>query len=660
MRIAIAGWLGVAGVVAGFAACSNGNDVAGTVGDDGGGAADDGGNLGDVINANGMGCTGDLQKVVDKDGNVVQNCAPDLGCYGGQCIDACQAAALSHGSIGCDFLIPTPIVHLDGTGVQPCFAAMVANNWPKEVHVTLHRDGQPLDVSAAGRVVGAGSDATTWAAFGAGGIPQDQVGVVFLSSDPTAATHLSIPQPSGPAIPFDWPLTCPVTPAVNDYTIAIGPNVNLYTQAMDTTRGKAFHLHTDYPVSLYDIAPYGGAMSFTPSAELLLPTTAYGTNYVVMTVPYGNASGNQYVQIVATQDQTTVKITPTRGIQPGTDGTPGVPVNTTGTYVLNAGEYLQLANSFDPNQNSIPPEPSGYWANMEISGSPIQSDKPVAVFTGDTDIFSWSSTSDKYQGRPYGGAADGAHQQLAPVSALGSIYVAAPPATRRSDGNEEALNYRIVGTADETTLTYDPPVPNAPTTLSLGQRVDFEATGAFTIASQDVQHPFAIAQVLAGGFVLSGSRPGVTPNLPIVSYFHDSSNIDMYTNHGLGDPDFVMMFPPPQWLTHYTFFTDPTYGLTTLTFMRSKSNGAFKDVNLDCLGVITGWQPVDAADSYEYSRVDIWNSAQSVGGCTNGRHYASSEGPFGLVVWGMDAFSSYGYPAGGNVGSLNKVVVPVR
>src|SRR5262249_1375410 len=33
-------------------------------------------------------------------------------------------------------------------------------------------------------------------------------------------------------------------------------------------------------VSAYDILPYGGALSYLPSAELLLPTTAWGTNYV--------------------------------------------------------------------------------------------------------------------------------------------------------------------------------------------------------------------------------------------------------------------------------------------------------------------------------------------------------------------------------------------
>ena len=44
--------------------------------------------------------------------------------------------------------------------------------------------------------------------------------------------------------------------------------------------------------------------------------------------------------------------------------------------------------------------------------------------------------------------------------------------------------------------------------------------------------------------------------------------------------------------------------------------------------------------------------------CQNGPHTASSKGPFGLTVWGEDSAASYGYPAGGNLATINSVVVP--
>ena len=97
--------------------------------------------------------------------------------------------------------------------------------------------------------------------------------------------------------------------------------------------------------------------------------------------------------------------------------------------------------------------------------------------------------------------------------------------------------------------------------------------------------------------------------------------------------------------------------------MRAKRGGAFQDVTIDCLGKLSGWKPVDSADTYEYTRVDLLRAVPpgtmpDAGACTNGRHQATSTGPFGLVVYGLDTFSSYGYPAGGNAAVLSGVVVP--
>jgi len=67
---------------------------------------------------------------------------------------------------------------------------------------------------------------------------------------------------------------------------------------------------------------------------------------------------------------------------------------------------------------------------------------------------------------------------------------------------------------------------------------------------------------------------------------------------GQGDADFVRLVPPLQYLFHYVFFTDPTYPFTTLTVVRRKKDGAFAEVSLECLGTVTGWQPVGATGEY--------------------------------------------------------------
>ena len=240
---------------------------------------------------------------------------------------------------------------------------------------------------------------------------------------------------------------------------------------------------------------------------------------------------------------------------------------------------------------------------------------------------------------------DGTHAQIAPVQAMGNDYAVAPYATRRADLMEESIAYRIVGVVNGTMLTYDPPVASAPASIGLSQPIDFQAAGAFRVQSQDKNHPFAIAQVMSTGNVLPAFRT-------------DCATIQFQTlPKTCGDEDFVPLLPPAQFLSKYVFFTDPTYSTTTLEVVRARTASGFHDVTVDCLGTIGGWSPVDSADQFEYARPDLVRALVGVGSCANGRHEASSAGPFGLIVYGLDTYSSYGYPAGGNAAVLSGVVV---
>jgi hypothetical protein len=79
----------------------------------------------------------------------------------------------------------------------------------------------------------------------------------------------------------------------------------------------------DVPVSAYDIYPFGGADSYTPSATLLMPTTAWGTSYLAIVPPQGTAPNNgRWMQILASADQTTVQMVPKAALPTG----PGVTV----------------------------------------------------------------------------------------------------------------------------------------------------------------------------------------------------------------------------------------------------------------------------------------------------------------------------------------------
>ena len=124
----------------------------------------------------------------------------------------------------------------------------------------------------------------------------------------------------------------------------------------------------------------------------------------------------------------------------------------------------------------------------------------------------------------------------------------------------------------------------------------------------------------------------------------------------LGDDDWVVLVPPQQYLRYYPFFVDPTYGTSTLVVVRAQGDAGFQDVELACMGAITGWQPVGAEGRYEVAHVELFRgSTASVPACATSQHLATSDAPFGIMVWGIDSFASYGYPAGGNLQTINEV-----
>jgi hypothetical protein len=465
--------------------------------------------------------------------------------------------------------------------------------------IAVTRTGMTYDATTFGRIPVAGAPESSWTPVPATGVPPGEVAVLFLEENPSTS------------------FKCPVPPALSTATAVQGTGV-----------GAAWHIVTGAPVSAYDILPYGGASSLLPSAELLFPTSAWGTNYITV-VPKLASGGNdsepgpQWGQILAMTNGTQVKVVPTVALPAGT-GVVAAPANAVTTFTLNAGEFIQWQNPYTFAAPGAAP--------MEMSGSILSSNFPIAFMAGNGYLCLGSSTDTA------GGGCDSGHQQIAPVSALGNEYAPAPYTTRRADLMPESLPYRIVGTVNGTTLVYDPPVVGAPSTLSLGQYVDFEATGAFDVKSQDAMHPFYLGQMMTGCEVTSGSRP---------------------PGGCIGDEEYVNVMPPAQFLSSYVFFTDPTYPTTTFTLVRNKGPSGFADVTIDCMPApLTGWQPVGTSGKNEWTTVDLIRGGTGTGTCTNGPHSAKSTAPFGLTVWGLASFASYGYPAGTNIAPINTVVIP--
>lgn len=531
-------------------------------------------------------CSADLKKITC-DGAIVMACTGDQACLAGQCSnDPCGAAQAAKSSYGCDYYALKPDIISAVRGA--CFASFVANTWTVPVHITLFYDGKPLQGDFIRIPQGQGASLTYLPYDPAVGLPVGEVAAVFLSHDS---------QGQG--------LKCPFPPAIDAPTGVMGSGF-----------GKAFHLTTDRPVVAYTILPFGGASAQATSASLLLPTSAWDTNYVAISAfPKAQTFGPAVpsIDVLAKEDNTTVTLLPGVAVVGG-GGIAATPANQPVVYKLQAGQYLQIAQK------------------EELTGAPIQSDKPVGLWGAASCL---SVPVDV----PF---CDSAHQQIPPVRALGSRYALVRYRNRASAmGQEEAPPWRLVGAVDGTTLQWKPGPPlGAPLTLKSGESAMFDAAGPFEVSSQDADHPFYLAQYMTGS--------------------------EMYGGHE-GDPEWVNVVPVDQFLDSYVFFADPTYSETSLVVVRRKSliTMQFEPVNLDCAGPIAGWLPL--GDELEYTRVDlVTGDFKDVGTCSNGRREMNSAAPFGVTVWGWGTLGvspsthdvSYAYPAGASVQAINQVFVP--
>jgi hypothetical protein len=579
------------------------------IGGEGGGTASSSG-VGGGFTVDGMvcedRCTNDLKKVVKCNGDVKQECMSDQGCYDAECIaDPCVAADKSKSSYGCDYwALKTGLLD---KAEGACFAAYVANTWSTAVNIDVDYKGQKLDVATFAYIPkGQGSsecppnmpseNCITYEPYDAAkGLGVGEVAILFLARNPSGFVP-----------------NCPKPAAILEETGVSG-----------TGMGDAFHIKTDKPVVAYQILPYGGGISAFTSATLLLPTSAWDINYIAINAyKQGtiDTKAQPLIDILAQEDGTEVKIVPGVDIVGG-NGIPMTAANTQAVYTLNRGQFLQL------------------YQPAELTGSPIESNKPIGVWGGSSCLYIPLDKKD----------CDSAHQQLPPIKAFGSEYAAVR--YRGRGGQDETVPWRIVGAVDDTQLTWLPSAPaGAPEKLVQGQVADFQSPGGFVVSSQDAAHPFYLSAYMTAGELFSKE----------------------------GDPEWVNVIPPAQFLSNYILFTDPTYSETNLVVVRKWANAQekkFEDVFLDCVGggqtPLGGWEDLgvdkDGVAKYQYTRVDlVTGKFAGVGDCANGRREMWSNAPFGVTVWGWGTTAavtesvSYAYPAGASIQPINNVTVPAE
>ena len=533
------------------------------------------------------GCSADYKSVVGCNGTATKVCGDDELCANSVCKPACEAVKDNRSSVGCEYY-PVAMTGYGGAD-NGCLAVFVANTWGTPAHISISHAGSDLNPSAFGRLPDGTGAGLTYEPFdSSAGIPPGQVAIFFLQGQAGGTS-------GGVACPDGIPVAVPEG-----------------AQVKGTGIGNAFHLTSDVPVVAYQMLPYGGGSAAVTGASLLLPTSAWHTNYVAVNAYEQSAAAgtNPTLNLVAMTDATEITLLPKVAVVGGA-GVPAGPANTPLKLTLNRGQQVQITQP------------------AELTGSPIESTQPIGLMAGHECL-------NVPAGASY---CDHAEQQIPPVRALGSEYACVTH--RQRAAKAENPPWRIIGAVPGTQLKFDPPSIHADAMITLGDVIEFATPQPFVVRSQDAEHPFLVTTYMTGSTTVQ---------------------------EGYGDADFVRIVPSGQYLNRYVFFTDPTYPESNLVVVRKKdANGEFRDVELDCEGVLSGWQALGSTSIYEFTRTDlIRHDFQGQHGCSNGRHEMKSAASFGLWVWGWGTpettiFTknvSYGYPAGENVLQINEVYVP--
>jgi hypothetical protein len=389
---------------------------------------------------------------------------------------------------------------------------------------------------------------------------------------------------------------------------------------------EAWRVSTDAPVAATQFGPYCCNYSFTNDASLLLPTSALGTDHRVIGVPswsYGREDGGSgiaaTISVVAPQAQTDVTITLPPGARVRMDGAGRLQRNgDVVTVRLGGGELVHLF--------SEAPEAPGVGAapGIDLSGARVESNRPVAVFTGHQCTYYPQDQE----------ACDHLEEQLSPVDTWGNELVLAPVAMRARDPqrSSEAVYWKILAARDATTVRFSVPLntigprpPGSPgvtdcrALLTDGQMFQLDAGESCEFGSDQAIGVNADGPISAIGIISGQASTGA---------------LTTFGAHA-GDPSIFQAPPVRQLRSSYTFLAPTTYHTDTVTIF------APPDATFEIDGVeraLVRLQPVPGTN-WVYGHLGI----------EDGTHFIQGSRPFGMVVFAYDDYVSYAFTGGLNL-----------
>lgn len=367
------------------------------------------------------------------------------------------------------------------------------------------------------------------------------------------------------------------------------PLANKVQQGSGVAVGGSYRITSNVPIVAYQFNPL--VMGWWSSdASLLYPTVAWDT--LAHVVGWGPGVGKAYTTIVAGQDGTHVEVQPTVGTAAG----PGVPPGVAGgvfSFDLDEGDVAQVAVAVD---------------GTSLTGTRIEADAPIGVFTGHECAF--------VPGELY--ACDHLEEQVAGLRLWGTSFAASRVPPRRPGDPEDSL-WQIYASEDDTTITFEAPVPvtglpASPLVLNAGEMLEFFAGGP----------PAA-----PGDFYVEADKP-----IAVFDYMTGWEHL----GEQIGDPAMLQLTPTEQFLDRYVVLVPDQWEWDFLVITRP----AGVAIELDGIPVADE-QFVASAGGWEVARVQV----------EDGVHQLLGTAGFSVAVVGYALADSYAYMGGSGTGLIN-------
>lgn len=375
------------------------------------------------------------------------------------------------------------------------------------------------------------------------------------------------------------------------------------TASESVMSGMAVHIVADTEIAVYGMSH----KQYSSDAFMAMPLDVLGTEYRTMCYPTSLMSFNSTpgeFWIVGIQDSTNITITPAAQTANGRAGGRSFGI------LLNRGDvYLVQGDATD--------------ASNDLTGSLIESELPIAVFTGhERAAIPWNARNrdPDFPNQTRGASRDHLVEQLPPVSAWGDSALVIPFATA---DNPDLV--RIVSAEDNNTVTIN----------------------GSLIVNLDAGDFYEIRQLTAPT-AISATNPILVGQYAHTSEFGiDSTGNPHPVNTAYGDPALALVYPVEQFAKSYTFISVVNANAFT---------GNFVNVVVEQAGVASmklDGQPISAAlfnpipgSGFMFAQVPL----------TQGTHNITGDKPFGITVYALGPVDSYAYTGG----TLLKTITPFK